>query len=56
MLFVDVPNIEIKRSLDGLFLFRFSGDLLPSLRRRRDVGYDMQVRGGNQTVTITNVS
>lgn len=56
MLFVEVPNIEIKVNLDGLFLFRFSGDLLPSLRSPRDVGYDMQVRDGHQTVTITNVS
>jgi hypothetical protein len=56
MLFVDIPNIEIKISLDGLFLFRFSGDRLPSLRHPRDVGYDIQVRGGHQTVTIINVS
>lgn len=31
-------------------------DLIPSLHCPHDVGYDMQVRSGNQAVTITIVS
>jgi hypothetical protein len=55
------PKIEVEISHRGILLFRFSGhqhwrDLVPSLHRPRDVGYDTQVRGGNQAVTITNVS
>jgi hypothetical protein len=57
MLFADVPKIEIEICHLGLFLFRFSGHQQTwPLHRPRDVGYDMQVRGGNQAATITNVS